>query len=167
MWKERMMMSVMAVGLLAACGDLTPKAEGWDVNNQKSSQCQQNPEACVEIDEDLSLEADFVSGHLGSYLDCPEEAFDGSSEGTSGEAPAGVASDAACFDDTDCGGALNAIIDFVGRHLMQRFSRARKIVAACDIIASRSGISENDNDEREPEDDMREDERADESSSEL
>ena len=68
---------------------------------------------------------------------------------------------------TDCGGALNAIIDFVGRHLMQRFSRARKIVAACDIIASRSGISENDNDEREPEDDMREDERADESSSEL
>jgi hypothetical protein len=60
--------------------------------------------------DDSTVGLTFVSGHFGSYWDCPEDAFQAqSNERRDAAPPQGepgvVAGD--CADDTDCGGFLN------------------------------------------------------------
>lgn len=69
----------------------------------------ESPEEEQEQLEHSTLELAFVSGHFGSYYDCPEDAFSGQGDGAPERRAAepdmgAVAGDCA---DEDCGGFLN------------------------------------------------------------
>lgn len=58
----------------------------------------------IEPTETSKLELTYVSGHLGSYFDCPQK---GASSGKADEAEPGFAAGACEDGDDDCGGPLN------------------------------------------------------------
>lgn len=69
------------------------------------------PDGSVEPVEESHLRLTYVSGHLGSYWDCPDEALaapaDAREQGDPAGPPAGEAAADCAEDSPDCGGPLN------------------------------------------------------------
>jgi hypothetical protein len=70
--------------------------------------CEQDAEEAPPVESNQSLELAYISGHLGSYWDCPDDAMparaqdDGAAREAPADAPGAVAGD--CADGQDCGG---------------------------------------------------------------
>lgn len=92
---KRMWIAVTAL-MLSAC---VPAADDKNTNCGDFAECSENNQNSTRI------KGAFVSGHLGNYMDCPDEGF-GGDDGAARGAPA--ADFAPCPDgDTSCGGPLN------------------------------------------------------------
>lgn len=94
---------------LVGCGDFEDEA----VEPTPGEEPEWNPELPPETITESTLELTYVSGHLGSYWDCPEEAYTPAAAdrpaGESADMPAssgGAFADEDC-DGEDCGGYLN------------------------------------------------------------